>query len=89
MKLSECGVLILGLLVTGGASAQTDTPVTAEAQREQQEELRAMEERRARLLEELQQLRDELEASDARMAESRERVRELESQNTPPAQGKP
>lgn len=85
-----CVVAAVWLLTGGHVLAQSNAgSVTPEREQAQAEELRTMEEQRAALLEELRQLREELAASEARMAASQERIRELQSQQTPAAQSKP
>lgn len=69
------------LLAAGSASAQTDDDTAQPAPpAPQEDELRGMQAQRAELLRELQKLREELAASEARIAESQERIRQLESQ---------
>ncbi|MDH3715191.1 MAG: hypothetical protein OET44_15255 [Gammaproteobacteria bacterium] len=78
-----CAIAIFWLLTGGPALAQSDTEaVDLELQQKQADDLRAMEEQRAELLRELEQLRDDLAASEVRIAASRERIRNLQSQQT-------
>jgi septal ring factor EnvC (AmiA/AmiB activator) len=85
-----CAIALCWVLTGGHALAQSDTrAVDPELQQKQADDLRAMEEQRAQLLRELQQLREEIAASEARMAASQERTRKLQSQQPPPAQSKP
>jgi len=78
-----CSMALLCLAMGGQAFAQSDAQsVTPIPQDQQGDDLQAMEEQRAALQKELQQLREELAASEARMEASRERVRQLQSQQT-------
>lgn len=85
-----CAWLLCGALIGAPALSQTaDEPFGSESQRQQLDELRAIQEQREALLRELQQLREQLAESDARMEATQERVRELEQQQTPSATDKP
>ena len=79
--------LLCGLLLSPCALAQTaDQPNDPQSPQQQMDQLRAIQEKRAELLRELRQLRERLSESDARMEATRERVRQLESQQTQPVQ---
>ncbi|MDH3452423.1 MAG: hypothetical protein OEN20_08380 [Gammaproteobacteria bacterium] len=84
-------VIALCVLSTGGyVLAQTAArPVSPDTQQRQAEDLRAIREQRATLLRELQQLREQLAESDARMEATRERVRKLQLQQSQSAPDKP
>ena len=76
--------LLCGVLLSGPALAQTAAePVQPKVESQQQlDDLRAIQEQREALLRELQQLREQLAESEARMEATQERVRELEQQQT-------
>ena len=78
-----CSLALLCLAMGGHALAQSDAQsVPPTPQDQQADELQVMEEQRAALQNQLQQLREELAASEARMEASRERVRQLQPQQT-------
>ena len=82
---------LLGFLVVGGALAQSAAtqPAGDDAQTETGGDQQNIDEQRTTLLRELQQLREALEQSEARMRASQERIRTLQSEKSQPAQGEP
>ena len=84
-------VLLLSTVSTAphGFAQTTAAPASPPSQPQNADELRAIQEQRAALLRELQQLRARLAESDARIEATRERVRELQSQQPQPVTDKP